>query len=231
MRRHGVSTENRGEMMAHALGQSARVHKDQRRAMMAGEIGNALVNLVPHFIRRYGAKLAAGHLDAQIKRPALRDVDDIGQRLIGSRQELRDELNWLLRGGKANSRGAGSGERVEPLERERQMRAALVVRHGVNLIDDHGLHRAQNLAALARRQQDVERFRSRHQNMRRPAEHRLALMHVRIAGAHGGANFRHQVTALLRQRNDLAKGYIEILLDVVAERLQRRDVENFSGVG
>jgi hypothetical protein len=48
--------------------------------------------------------------------------------------------------------------RGQALERHRQMRAALVVRHGVNLIHDDGVDGSENLAALLRRQQNEERL-------------------------------------------------------------------------
>ena len=41
---------------------------------------------------------------------------------------------------------------------------------------------------------------------------------------------RHQQAAFAGQRQDLAERAFEVLLDVVAQRLQRRDVENFGAV-
>ena len=39
-------------------------------------------------------------------------------------------------------------ERFQPFERKRQVRPALIVRHGVDLIDDHRADRFEHLAAL-----------------------------------------------------------------------------------
>ena len=66
--------------------------------------------------------------------------------------------------------------------------------------------------------------------MRRTLQHRAPLVHQRVAGADGGANLRHQEAALAGQRENFAQRNFEILLDVVAQRLQRRDVENFGAI-
>ena len=121
-------------------------------------------------------------------------------------------------------------ERIQPFERQRQVRAALVVGDGVDFIHDHRLDVAQNLPALLRREQDVKRFRRGHQDVRRPLQHGAALVHQRVAGADGGTDLRHQQTALARQLQDFAQRDFQILLDVVAQRLERRNIEDFGAV-
>ena len=71
-------------------------------------------------------------------------------------KKMRNVLNRLLRGRKPNAHRRPLGQRIQSFQRKRQMYAALVVGDGVNFIDDHGLHIAQNRAALFRRQQNVE---------------------------------------------------------------------------
>ena len=46
--------------------------------------------------------------------------------------------------------GGGAHERFEPLERQREMRAALVAGERVNLVDDHRAHGRQHLAGPTR---------------------------------------------------------------------------------
>ncbi len=84
--------------------------------------------------------------------------------------------------------GRRGAQPIEPRERQRQMRAALVAGQGVDFVDDHRPHAAEYLAALAAGQQQVERLGRGHQNMRRLAEHRLPLARRRVARAHGDAN-------------------------------------------
>ena len=58
-----------------------------------------------------------------------------------------------------------------------------------------------------------------------------ALALRRVAGAHGGADAGDGRAHLLREGSDLRQGLFEVLLDVVGERLQRRDVDHLRGVG
>ena len=64
-------------------------------------------------------------------------------------RKSRDLLDRLLRGRKP-MRNGWFAEQLQPLERKRQVRAALVVGDGVNFVHDHRLDIAQNLAALLR---------------------------------------------------------------------------------
>ena len=52
-------------------------------------------------------------------------------------EELRDRLDRLLRGGKADAHRRALEQRFQAFERKRQMRAALVVGDGVNFVHDH----------------------------------------------------------------------------------------------
>ena len=110
------------------------------------------------------------------------------------------------------------------------MRAALIVGDGVDLVHDHRFDVAQDGAALFGRQQNVERFRGGHQNMRRSHQHLAALVHQRVAGAHADADFGHQQAALAGFLKNFAERNLEIFLDVVAQGLQRRNVKHFGGV-
>ena len=113
----------------------------------------------------------------------------------------------------------------EPLQREREMSAALVAGDRVELVDDHVADGGELLAKARRGQQDEERLGRGDENMRRPPEHRGAFVRGRIAGAKAGADaarsgpfggdFAHAVERLF-----------EIEADVVGQRLERRDVED-----
>ncbi len=126
--------------------------------------------------------------------------------------------------------GGRCGQRFQPFERKRQMRAAFVVGHGVNFVDDDGLDIAQNGAAFFGGKQDVKRLGRGDQNVRRPLQHGAALVHERVAGADGGADLGHQQAALAGHLQNFAQRDFEILLDVVAEGFERRDVEDFGAV-
>src|ERR1022692_4653370 len=138
-------------------------------------------------------------------------------------------LNRLLCGREPDA-GWPVRQQVKPLEREREVCAALVIGDGVNLIHDYGLDIVQDGAAAVGGEQNVERLRRGDQDVRRTLEHVAALFHQRVAGAHGGANFGHQKAALGGQRQDLAQRSVEVLLNVVAQRFERRDVQDFGAV-
>jgi hypothetical protein len=57
-------------------------------------------------------------------------------------------------------------------------------------------------------------------------EHRDALFGERVSGANSGADFGAQIAALHSEPLDLGERTIEVLLDVVGERLERRDVDD-----
>ena len=143
---------------------------------------------------------------------------------------MRDFLDRLLRCGKPDAHRRAMSQSFQPFERNCEMRAALVVGDRVDFVHDDGFDIAQNRAAFFGGQQNVERLRRGHQNVRRPLQHGAPLVHQRVAGAHRSANLRHQQAALARHLQDFAQRDFEIFLDVVAQRLQRRDIQNFGAV-
>ena len=147
-----------------------------------------------------------------------------------SDQEFGDGFDRSLRGREADANWCGAGHCLESLQRQSQVRTALVRYHGVDFIYDHGSHIAKNLAALLRREQQVERFRGRDQNVGRPAQHLLTSPRGRIAGADHHADLGHQPSGCQRRVRDLSEGLLQIFLNVVAERLQRRDVNHLSAI-
>src|SRR5580765_1262137 len=129
---------------------------------------------------------------------------------VDAGEELGDEFDGVLRGGEADAlwwRGlageplAGgetvlaTDKSVEPFERKREVRAALVVSDGVNLIDDDGADAAQCFARLARGEHQVERLGRGDKDVRRVAQHRRALFSERVAGAYGGSNLCRKIPA------------------------------------
>ena len=109
---------------------------------------------------------------------------------------------------------------------EHQVRTALGAGHRVQLIDDHAAGRAQHLATGVRGQQDVQRLGRRHQDVRRRAAHARALAAGRVAGAHRGPDA--DVRQAERQQLGANPGerLAQVELDVVRERLERRDVQH-----
>ena len=121
-------------------------------------------------------------------------------------KELGNLLNRFLRCRKPDAHGRYVRELVEPLQREHQMRAALVVGHGVNLVDDHGLDVAQDAAALLCRQAGCRATPASSPGCAADCAASPRDPSVRrVARANGGANRRHQQSALAGQRLNLAQ--------------------------
>ena len=116
------------------------------------------------------------------------------------------------------ARSAGTARpvrRAEPLERERQVRAALRARDRVHLVEDHRLDRREHRLRL-RGEDEEERLGRRDEDVRRVSLHPRPLVLRRVAGAHRDG----ELGADTRERP------AQVALDVVVERLQRADVEH-----
>ena len=106
------------------------------------------------------------------------------------------------------------------------MCAALDAGDGMQLVDDHALHRLQHRAPRGRREQDVQRLGRRHEDVRRHAAHPLALSRGRVAGAHRVADTDVGQPHRDEPGADAGERLLQVLADVVGQRLQRRDVEH-----
>ena len=124
--------------------------------------------------RRDRLELALGQLEREVEVALVAGVDDRRQRPVADEQPA-DRLDRALRGRQADAVRARVAQRLEPLEREREVRAALVARDRVDLVDDDRLDRAQRVAAARARDQQVERLGRGDHEARRLAQHRGAL--------------------------------------------------------
>ncbi len=190
-----------------------------------------LVDFAPAFVRADGGQFAGRDLDRQIQLTLMADVDDraVGLGFLRGRsadQETGDVLDRALRGRKPDARRLHAGQMSQPLEREGQMAAALVACQGVDFVDDHGPHAPQHLAAADASEQQVERLGRGYQNMRWMAEHRLTLGGRRIAGADRGPDGRSPVSGLDGRGPNLGQRHFEVAMNVVGQRLERRDIDD-----
>ena len=158
-------------------------------------------------------------------------VDDRARLIHGADEEARDLVDRLLRRREADSQQRLLGHLLQPLEREREVRAAPRADHRVDLVDDHRPDRAQHLAAAGGGQQQVQRLRCGDEDVRRRAEHRGALGGRRVAGTHRGRDPRRRESARDGKPRDARARLREVLVDVGAQRLQRRHVDDADLVG
>ena len=158
-----------------------------------------------------------GHLDAQVELLARARVDD-RDLAVRPDEEAPDLIERALRGAQPDPLHRPARLSLQPLEREREMRAALGVGDGVDLVDDHRVDAAEHRPSL-RGEDQVQRLRRGDEDVGRLARHRGALALGRVAGADG---YAHILCA------DPAQRRAQVALDVVGEGLQRADVDDAS---
>ena len=146
--------------------------------------------------------------------------------LVPTRKRATSSIGFCVAERPIRSSGA-VGHLLEALEAEREVGAAPRADDGVDFVDDHGADRPQHLAAALGRQQQIQRLGRRDQNVRRRAQHRRALGLRRIAGANGGGDARRaRCPALRAMPRDAAARFGQVLVDVRAQRLERRHVDD-----
>ena len=128
---------------------------------------------------------------------------------------MGDRVDWVLRGGEADALQAVAAERRQPLQRQSEMRAALVGRDSVDLVDDDRARGLEHRAPGLRAEQDVKGFRRCHQDVRRAAAHLLALGGWRVAGPDPGADFDIGKAEPAQLFADAGERRFEVAMDVV----------------
>jgi hypothetical protein len=111
------------------------------------------------------------------------------------------------------------------------MRTATRANDRVNLIDDHGANTAQHVSTAFGGQQQIQGLRRRHEDVRRCLQHRRSLGRGRVAGSHSRGETRHLEAGLLAEPANTAARLGQVLVDVGAQGLERRDVHHAYFVG
>ena len=194
--------------------------------MLRHQQRQSIIDLRPNLARHHRLERRRWDLQRQVAPPNVAAIDDGAARRVRAGQEPSNFLDRLLRGRQTYPGQCAPGQGLQALQRQRQMRAALVAGDGVNFIDDHGTAGREHVAAGLRAQQDVQGFRCGHHDVRRPTPHAGAFRLRRVAGAHHRTNLDvgqtqgHQLFANAVQRR------LEIALDVVRQCLQGRNVHH-----
>ena len=224
------------EPQREALREAPAVDEDDRRPVLSDELEDRRVDGRPDRARgraRPGRDVAPvdhGRLARRDRRVELPHVlerdDDLEVELLappcvheldvasGPCDEAPDLLHGSLRRRQADALQRPVDEALQPLERQREMGAALRARHGMDLVDDDGLDAPQRLARL-RGEQEEQRLGSRDQDVRRRLLHAPPLVGGRVARSHADRELRAEP----RERAP------EVALDVVVQSLERGDVQ------
>ncbi len=217
-----------------ALDQPPRVDEHDRRAMLAHERGDAIVDPAELLVRRDRAELVIGDLDREVEIAAMAGVDDVRHRAARADQQARDDLDRPLRRREPHAHGRRAArlrdEAIEPLERQREVTAALVAGNRVDLVDDHRAHAAERRAPALARELDEQRLGRRDQDVRRMLRQLGALRRRRVTGAHRDLDVRKPDSFAGGARAQLGERLLEVALDIVRQRLERRDVQDLDAV-
>ena len=121
-------------------------------------------------------------------------------------------------------------QRVEPLEGDREVGAALGAGHGVHLVDDHRLDAAQALAGLAGEHQE-QRLRRRDHDVGRLGDEPAPVGGRGVAGADADGHLGDLLAEPVAGVADAGQRAAQVALDVDRERLERADVEHPGPLG
>ena len=189
----------------------ARVHEDDRRPVLTDDVVDLRHRVTTHVAAPRDALLRVD--DRHDRRRAGLAHHDL-HRLVAQIEEL-GQRRRIRDGGREADEARLRGERRQPRQAERQMVPALAGGEGVQLVDDHALQVREELRRIEIGQQQRQRFRRRHQEVRRP----LALAQP--------AALRRVAGPALRAHRQLHLGHrlFEVAADVRRQRLERRNVE------
>ena len=222
------------EVAREPLGRAPALREDERGAVRLDQLGDLLERRLPHHVALAGQEVVhrCHDLEVQISREAGVDRDRVPRGRPGEEGQRRLDRAHGRRTADALGPGAAArlDERLEALERERQVGASLGSHQRVNLVDDEEPRVGEGGPEPLAGQQDVQRLGRGDQDVRRPPGHRLSLRRERIAGAHGHAHLG-QLDPLGSGRGaDARQRRSQVLLDVVVERAERRDVDDVHAV-
>ena len=219
-----------GQPLRHA----PRGDEDQGRPVPENEFLEAFVHFLPHLVRHDGAEGGTGHFDLQLEfapMPGVEDLAALALRVARAGEEVGDPVDGLLRGRYADARERTGGKPFQPLHRQGQVGSPLVAHQRVDLVDDERVHVRQDPAPARAGQQQVEAFGCRHQDVGRMLRHGGALARGRVTRAYRHANGDVGPTALLEDRLDALQRDLQVGVDVVAEGLQGRHVDDLGALG
>ena len=109
---------------------------------------------------------------------------------------------------------------LEALEGERQVRAALVTCQGMDLVDYHGPHVAEDRPGAPGGDEQVKALGGGDQEGRRLAQHRASRTGGGVSGAHRHCDGRHRQAQLASDLCNLCERSLEVLVDVDSKGLQ-----------
>ena len=227
--------EDAAEPVRNPLSQPPRVDEDQSAAVRVDQLDNQITDLGPLLVRADGREFRRRNDDFQVEGPRVSNVDNPAQPLPGarsegtdSREEIGNSLDRLLRCRQADPLQWFPDVFFQPLQRQRQMRAAFVSDERVNFVDDHRVDSLQRLAASFGREQQVQGLGRRDQDVRRFPDEGRSLRGRCVSGAESDSKLRDGDSGELfcSEGVQLFEGNRKVAVHVIRKSPQWRDVDN-----
>ena len=129
------------QLARYALGHASRVDEHQRGAVRLDQLHQLVVDLLPDVGGHHRFQRRLWHFKPQIAWALMAGIDDgdVGGGLAvrcRTDQQVRDRIDRILCRRQADSHQVLAAQRGQTFERQGQMCAALVRRHGVDFVDD-----------------------------------------------------------------------------------------------
>ncbi len=222
MGHHQPRAQAAAQSMRNPLRQTPRVDKNNRCPMCEYQFGKPVIHLIPHLCACHRAQNVSRNLDMKLHLAPVPDIHNLRVRP----EQASHLFNRLHRRREPDPLRSLCRQRIQPRQRQRQVRSALVVSHRMNLIDNERRRALQHMARPLRRQQNEKRFRRGHQDVWRLLQHPRAVRHRRVAGSYSGPNRRQLHAFFFGQLRDLGEWDLQVPVHVIAERLERRHVDH-----
>ena len=237
MRGDALGAQPLGQMARDPLDEAARVHEDQGRAVGPGQLGDAIVDLLPLLVGADGAQLVAQHLDGEVHVAPLAHVHDRRQRGGPSPRAS----------GAAVSTGRTVAERPMRCRRSRPPLAAATSASSRSSDSARWAPRlspatawisstmtVRTSASQFRLDSAVSRMKSDSGVVTRTCGGRradlAALVGGGVAGAHRGADRRRGQAGRGRGGGELGQRLVQVPAHVIGQGLERRDVKDGGAV-
>ena len=165
--------------------------------MLIRQFDYSVEGAIPQLMRRYRSEFVfARHLDIEVDLPGVSSIDDQAVRravfsdVVHSNEEPPNLFDGLLSRRKADASDRFVGQFDQPLDRQAEMGAALVVCDRVKLVHDERSRPRKSTSTTLGSQQDIERLWSCDEHMRRLLCHLLPLALRGVPSSHRHANVR-----------------------------------------
>src|SRR5436309_4547013 len=221
---HAALLQAEGDVFRPAPG----VREDEGRAMLVDQLAQEVVHSSVRDLHRHGRHVADGAEDREVEVLPRVDLDDVhlpDLAVLVAGEELRFLLDWRDGGTQPDPNEISTGLLTETFEADRQQRTALRGADLVDLVEDDPLNVREVFAELRRTQDDGNALRRRDEDVWRVADLPLSFFRRGVPRPDADPDEWFGLARFPRQLCQFAEWLFKIAVDVVRERLQRRDVQ------